>query len=77
MTCEIDGCDVRELATGQHLWLTSDRAGEDDVFIDNLPGFPDNINPGLDGRVWVGLVSPRSAPLNSSTERAGEEAELR
>ena len=25
--CEIDGCDVRELATGQHLWLTSDRDG--------------------------------------------------
>ncbi|MAT64241.1 MAG: hypothetical protein CMN57_01190 [Gammaproteobacteria bacterium] len=25
--CEIDGCDVRELGTSQHLWLTSDRDG--------------------------------------------------
>ncbi|HSH28947.1 MAG TPA: MinD/ParA family protein [Thiohalobacter sp.] len=25
--CEIDGCDVRELGTSQHLWLTRDRDG--------------------------------------------------
>lgn len=25
--CEIDGCDVRELTSSQHLWLTSDRDG--------------------------------------------------
>ena len=28
--------------------------------IQNLPGFPDNINRNADGTFWVGLVSPRS-----------------
>lgn len=29
--------------------------------IDALPGFPDNITRGLDGKYWVALVSPRNA----------------
>lgn len=28
--------------------------------VTDLPGFPDNIRRGLDGRYWVALVSPRS-----------------
>jgi sugar lactone lactonase YvrE len=28
--------------------------------LQNLPGFPDNINRNSDGTFWVGLVSPRS-----------------
>ncbi|WP_405242126.1 SMP-30/gluconolactonase/LRE family protein [Lentisalinibacter salinarum] len=46
-------------------WLAGPNAGETEILIDNLPGFPDNVNPGLDGRFWVGLVSPRSARLDS------------
>ena len=42
-------------------WLTGATAGSVEVIIDNLPGFPDNINAGLDGRYWVGLVAPRNA----------------
>ena len=34
------------------------------MLIDNLPGFPDNINNGLNERYWIGLVSPRSALLD-------------
>jgi sugar lactone lactonase YvrE len=30
-------------------------------FIDALPGFPDNITRGLDGKYWIALVSPRNA----------------
>lgn len=45
-------------------WLTGEKAGTWDVLIDALPGFPDNINAGLDGRFWVALVSPRSAILD-------------
>ena len=45
-------------------WLAGPNASETEVLIDNLPGFPDNINNGLNGRFWVGLVSPRSAPLD-------------
>ncbi|MEJ2604738.1 MAG: SMP-30/gluconolactonase/LRE family protein [Gammaproteobacteria bacterium] len=50
-------------------WLAGPRAGETEILIDNLPGFPDNINPGEDGRFWVGLVSPRSAQLDSLSGR--------
>lgn len=32
--------------------------------ISNLPGFPDNIRRGRDGRYWLGLVSPRRAILD-------------
>ncbi len=28
--------------------------------VTDLPGFPDNIRRGLDGRYWIALVSPRS-----------------
>jgi len=34
------------------------------VVIDNLPGFPDNINNGRSGKFWVGLVAPRSQLLD-------------
>lgn len=31
-----------------------------ELFLGNLPGYVDNLNRGLDGRYWVGLVSPRT-----------------
>ena len=34
------------------------------VILDNLPGFPDNINNAPDGTFWVGLVSPRNAIMD-------------
>lgn len=49
----------------QKYWLKGDKAGTAEVLIDNLPGFPDNIVRGRDGRFWVGLVSPRSQPLDN------------
>ncbi len=45
-------------------WIAGPRAGEQDVIIDNLPGFPDNINNGLNGRFWIGLVAPRNEMLD-------------
>lgn len=34
------------------------------VILDNLPGFPDNINNAPDDTFWVGLVSPRNAIMD-------------
>jgi len=34
------------------------------VVLDNLPGFPDNLNPASDGTFWVGLVSPRNSIMD-------------
>lgn len=42
-------------------WLTGDKAGQHDVFIDNLPGLPDNLASDRSGTFWVALPSPRKA----------------
>ena len=34
------------------------------VLLDNLPGYPDNLTRGRDGRVWLGLVKPRGAVVD-------------
>ena len=36
-------------------WLT----GRDDVLVEELPGYPDNIARGSDGLIWVSIASPR------------------
>jgi sugar lactone lactonase YvrE len=40
-------------------FLRGPRAGTSDVFADNLPGYPDGIARGEDGRFWVAIFSPR------------------
>jgi sugar lactone lactonase YvrE len=37
-------------------WLTGERAGQTDIFIDNLPGFPDNISFNGKDTFWVALA---------------------
>lgn len=39
-------------------WLRGDRAGESDIFIDALPGTPDNISTSKDGTFWLAILSP-------------------
>ncbi len=34
------------------------------VLFDNLPGYPDNLMRGLDGKVWAGLVKPRNPAVD-------------
>ena len=46
------------------LALNGDQRGQLAVVIDNLPSFPDNIARGGNGVYWLGLVSPRSKPLD-------------
>ena len=50
-------------------WLQGPDAGTTEVLIDNLPGFPDNINMGSDGRYWVGLIAPRDAKLDGLSNK--------
>ncbi len=40
-------------------WITGEHAGQRDLFLDDLPGFPDNIARGSDGLLWVTIASPR------------------
>ena len=46
------------------LGLNGQERGNIEVVIDNLPSFPDNIAKGSNGVYWLGLVSPRSKPLD-------------
>ena len=50
-------------------WLQGPDAGVTEVVLDNLPGFPDNINSGAVGRFWVGLIAPRSASLDALSDK--------
>lgn len=44
--------------------ITPETVNQQSVVIDNLPGFPDNINRGSNGLYWFGMVSPRSSSLD-------------
>lgn len=47
------------------VYVAGPREGVVEVVIDNLPGFPDNINRAADSEhFWLGLVSPRAAALD-------------
>lgn len=34
------------------------------VLLDNLPGYPDNLMRGLDGKTWMGFAKPRNAVID-------------
>ncbi len=40
-------------------WLKGPRAGETELFMENLPGYPDNLEPMGDGTFWLAFASPR------------------
>jgi sugar lactone lactonase YvrE len=40
-------------------WLKGQKAGSHDIFIDNLPGFPDGISANRNGRFWLAIVTLR------------------
>lgn len=45
----------------RRVWLTGPQAGQSDIFIDNLPGFPDGISSNGKDKFWLALVTPRQA----------------
>jgi len=45
-------------------WLSGPDAGQTEILIDNLPAYPDNINTGMNGRFWIGLVAPRLSMID-------------
>lgn len=63
-----NGTSIWVVETGKYRILEIDPDGAQRVIIDNLPGFPDNINRGPDGTYFVGLVSKRAPALDSLSE---------
>ena len=41
-------------------WLEGDKAGTSDVFLDNLPGFPDNLDGNRKGSFWMAFFTVRN-----------------
>ena len=45
----------------RRVWLKEPKMGQSDIFIDNLPGFPDGISSNGRDKFWLALVTPRQA----------------
>jgi sugar lactone lactonase YvrE len=50
-------------------WLTGPKASQVEPFIEALPGFPDNLNTGQDGRFWLALMAPRNPLLDQLADK--------
>jgi sugar lactone lactonase YvrE len=48
----------------RRVWLTGPRAGQSEVFIENLPGFPDGISSNGKGIYWLAIIQQRDAQLD-------------
>lgn len=46
-------------------WLKGEKAGTSDIFIDNLPGFPDGISSNRQGTFWLAVPSPRNPMMDN------------
>ena len=69
-----DGAYVLVTETGSYrvlrYWLSGDMAGQSDIFIDRLPGFPDGISHGADSDTfWLALFAPRNRLLDFTADK--------
>jgi sugar lactone lactonase YvrE len=39
------------------------------VLLNNLPGYPDNLMRGLDGKIWLGFAKPRNPTVDSMADK--------
>jgi len=47
----------------------STRSNLASVLLDNLPGYPDNLMRGNDGRIWLGFAKPRSPIVDMLSDK--------
>ena len=53
----------------KRVYVRGPRKGEVEVFVENLPGFPDGISTGEDGVFWLALFAPRNEVVDSAGAR--------
>ncbi|SEO43697.1 SMP-30/gluconolactonase/LRE family protein [Aquisalimonas asiatica] len=67
-----DEASVLVAETGRYTivryWLEGERAGEDELFYENLPGIPDNLSSNGEDTYWLALFAPRNAALDAMSE---------
>ncbi|KAL2534416.1 Protein STRICTOSIDINE SYNTHASE-LIKE 4 [Abeliophyllum distichum] len=54
-------CETWKFRCLKH-WLKEEKKGQTEVFIDNLPGGPDNINLAPDGSFWIAVLDLELVP---------------
>ena len=52
-------------------WLKGDKKGEKEIFMDNLPGFPNGISIREDGSFWLGFSTRRNDALDKIHPKKG------
>lgn len=62
---ETFGCTIKRY------WFAGPRKGTVETVMDNLPGYPDNINLASDGNYWLALVGMRSPSLDLAWKMPG------
>jgi ribose transport system permease protein len=62
---ETFGCSIKRY------WFAGPKKGQVEVVMDNLPGYPDNINLASDGNYWLALVGMRSPSLDLAWKMPG------
>ncbi len=53
------------------VFVRGPKAGQFEVFADNLPGFPDGVSQGQDGIFWLAFYAPRNAILDKTSQSPG------
>src|SRR5438309_2621391 len=59
LVCETGSYCVRRV------WISGPKAGQSEIFINNLPGFPDGISSNGHDKFWLALVNRRDAALDA------------
>src|SRR5580700_5226230 len=62
---ETFGCSIKRY------WFDGPNTGKLETVIDNLPGYPDNINLASDGNYWLAMVGMRSPALDLAWKMPG------
>jgi ribose transport system permease protein len=52
-------------------WFDGPNKGKREVFVDNLPGYPDNLNRGSDGTFWIALLGMRTKTFDLAMRKPG------
>jgi sugar lactone lactonase YvrE len=58
---------VWKISVDLHDWDLAHPSKSARVFFENLPGYPDNLSRGLNGKIWLGFAKPRNPTIEKIT----------
>jgi sugar lactone lactonase YvrE len=60
---------IWRIDSGAHDLDVRNGSGQATVLLDGLPGYPDNLMRGRDGRIWAGLFRPRNPAADALAQK--------